>query len=102
MRVAGMEVPILGSDSIKWIDITVPSSLNHIDNGTGNVAATFAPPTVDSASATYFDGDTPFYLIWLVCFLLYINSSTSSLLFLFFSYYFHNPTGESIRLNQML
>ncbi|XWS20630.1 hypothetical protein CRYUN_Cryun31cG0119100 [Craigia yunnanensis] len=64
MRVAAMEVPILGSDSIKWIDLTVPSSLNHIDNGTDNVAAAFAPPTVDSASATYFDGDSPFYLIW--------------------------------------
>ncbi|XVF26426.1 hypothetical protein REPUB_Repub14bG0015700 [Reevesia pubescens] len=64
MRVAGMEVPIIGSDSIKWIDLTVPSSLNHIDNGSDTVAATFAPPTVDSASATYFDGDTPFYLIW--------------------------------------
>ncbi|XP_022716344.1 nuclear pore complex protein NUP160 isoform X2 [Durio zibethinus] len=64
MRVAGMEVPIIGSDSIKWINLTVPSSLNHIDNGSNSVATTFAPPTVDSASATYFDGDSPFYLIW--------------------------------------
>ncbi|XVF86187.1 hypothetical protein PTKIN_Ptkin18bG0019900 [Pterospermum kingtungense] len=67
MRVAGMEVPIIGSDSIKWIDLTVPSSLNHFENGGNNNAAatTFSPPTVDSASATYFDdGDTAFYLIW--------------------------------------
>lgn len=60
-----MEVPITGSDSIKWIDVTVPSSLTHIENGGTNPASTFAPPTVDSASATYFDdGDTPYYLIW--------------------------------------
>ncbi|XP_017979220.1 PREDICTED: nuclear pore complex protein NUP160 [Theobroma cacao] len=64
MRVAGMEVPIIGSDSIKWIGLTVPSSLNRIDNGGNDGAATFAPPTVDSASATYFDGDSPFHLIW--------------------------------------
>lgn len=59
-----MEVPIIGSDSIKWIGLTVPSSLNRIDNGGNDGAATFAPPTVDSASATYFDGDSPFHLIW--------------------------------------
>ncbi|PPS10292.1 hypothetical protein GOBAR_AA10330 [Gossypium barbadense] len=55
--VAGTEVPVIGSDSIKWIDLTIPSSINHIDNGG------FAPPTADSASATYIDGDDSFYLI---------------------------------------
>ncbi|XP_012434287.1 nuclear pore complex protein NUP160 isoform X1 [Gossypium raimondii] len=57
MMVAGTEVPVIGSDSIKWIDLTIPSSINHIDNGG------FAPPTADSASATYIDGDDSFYLI---------------------------------------
>ncbi|OMO76186.1 Suppressor of auxin resistance [Corchorus capsularis] len=65
MKVAGMEVPIIGSDAIKWIDLTVPSSVNHIDDGSNDGGAdTFAPPTADSASATYFDGDRPFHLIW--------------------------------------
>lgn len=54
----GTEVPVIGSDSIKWIGLTIPSSINHIDNGG------FAPTTVDSASATYIDGDDSFYLIW--------------------------------------
>ncbi|KAH1083755.1 hypothetical protein J1N35_023516 [Gossypium stocksii] len=57
MMVAGTEVPVIGSDSIKWIDLTIPSSINHIDNGG------FAPPTVDSASTTYIDGDDSFHLI---------------------------------------
>ncbi|GMI73078.1 SUPPRESSOR OF AUXIN RESISTANCE1, NUCLEOPORIN 160, ARABIDOPSIS NUCLEOPORIN 160 [Hibiscus trionum] len=57
MMVAGMEVPVIGSDSIKWIDLTIPSSIFHLGDGG------FAPLTVDSASATYIDGDDPFYLI---------------------------------------
>ncbi|XVE89260.1 hypothetical protein DITRI_Ditri19aG0188900 [Diplodiscus trichospermus] len=64
MRVAGMEVPIIGSDSINWIDLTVPSSLNHIGSDSNNVAATFAFPTSDSASATFVGGDSPFHLVW--------------------------------------
>ena len=68
MKVAGMEVPIIGSDSIKWIDLPVPSSLNHIDDGSKDdgaaAASTFAPPTADYASAAHFDGEPPFYLIW--------------------------------------
>jgi nuclear pore complex protein Nup160 len=54
---AGIEVPIIGSDSVKWINISLSSSTStpHRQN--------FAPPTHDAASCSIL-GNPPTYLIW--------------------------------------
>nr|XP_011466909.1 PREDICTED: nuclear pore complex protein NUP160 isoform X2 [Fragaria vesca subsp. vesca] len=52
-----MEVPILGSDSLKWIEFPVPSDAASAS------ADTCAPLTHDCASSIAI-GDPPTYLIW--------------------------------------
>ncbi|XP_017229285.1 nuclear pore complex protein NUP160 isoform X1 [Daucus carota subsp. sativus] len=52
---AGMEVPIIGSDSVKWIQLTVTSTTPS--------QPPFAPPTEDAASCSVI-GTPPTYLIW--------------------------------------
>ncbi|XP_012074439.1 nuclear pore complex protein NUP160 isoform X1 [Jatropha curcas] len=57
---AGMEVPITGSDSIKWVELSVA------DSETVTVSATpppVAPLTEDCASCSVI-GDPPLYVIW--------------------------------------
>ncbi|KAK9093640.1 hypothetical protein Scep_025109 [Stephania cephalantha] len=56
---AGTEVPILGSDALKWLDLSVvPSSPPHHSSH-----QPFAPPTEDAASC-HIIGDPPVYLFW--------------------------------------
>ncbi|GLT27531.1 hypothetical protein SLA2020_025180 [Shorea laevis] len=57
MGPVGVEVPIIGSDSVKWIEVSVPTALNNNDSGTS-----FATQTKDYASSTHI-GDAPF-LVW--------------------------------------
>ncbi|XXG76396.1 hypothetical protein AAC387_Pa08g0756 [Persea americana] len=52
-----MEVPILGSDSTQWIELTVPSSSSP------SSSEPCAPPTENAASC-HVIGDPPSYLIW--------------------------------------
>lgn len=52
---AGMEVPIIGSDSIKWLQLTVTSTTPS--------QPPFAPPTEDAAACSVI-GTPPTYLIW--------------------------------------
>ncbi|CAJ1968562.1 unnamed protein product [Sphenostylis stenocarpa] len=56
---AGKEVPVIGSDTVRWIDLSVPSSPNI---ATINGAA--APPTTDDRASCLVIGDPPTYLIW--------------------------------------
>ena len=64
---AGKEVPIVGSDAVRWIDLSVPSSSNiaAVDDGGA------APLTTDDRASCFVIGDPPTYLIW-------FNSSLSS------------------------
>ncbi|KAL8109546.1 nuclear pore complex protein NUP160 isoform X2 [Apium graveolens] len=52
---AGMEVPIIGSDSIQWLQLTVTSTTPS--------QPPFAPPTEDAAACSII-GTPPSYLIW--------------------------------------
>ncbi|XP_027365626.1 nuclear pore complex protein NUP160 [Abrus precatorius] len=56
---AGKEVPIIGSDAVRWIDLSVPSSSNiaAVDGGA-------APPPTDDRASCFVIGDPPSYLIW--------------------------------------
>ncbi|XP_040373966.1 nuclear pore complex protein NUP160 isoform X2 [Rosa chinensis] len=58
----GMEVPILGSDSVEWIEVPILSS-NELA-ATAD-ADTCAPLTHDCASSIAI-GDPPTYLIWII------------------------------------
>lgn len=59
---AGMEVPIIGSDSVKWVEVSVPSSSSSSSSA---VAASppFAPLTEDYASSSGVK-DSSIHLIW--------------------------------------
>ncbi|VFQ84848.1 unnamed protein product [Cuscuta campestris] len=59
-HLVGMEVPIIGSDSIKWIQLSVPSSTS-IPEATAAVLPDHL--SRDTASYTVF-GDPPTYIIW--------------------------------------
>ncbi|KAD4179671.1 hypothetical protein E3N88_28262 [Mikania micrantha] len=54
---AGMEVPIIGSDSVRWFNVSVPSTT------TPPSPDPFAPPTEDASSCCSI-GDPPTYFIW--------------------------------------
>ncbi|KAL2939515.1 hypothetical protein RDABS01_033674 [Bienertia sinuspersici] len=54
----GMEVPFIGSDSIKWVEASVPDNL-----ASGSGSRSVAPPTEDCASCSVI-GTPPTYLIW--------------------------------------
>nr|GMD42356.1 nuclear pore complex protein NUP160 isoform X1 [Ipomoea batatas] len=57
---AGMEVPIIGSDAIKWIQLSVPSSAS-----TPAEAAAVLPDHLNRDTASYaVFGNPPTYLIW--------------------------------------
>lgn len=56
---AGMEVPIIGSDSVKWVEVSVPSS----SSSAVSASPPFAPLTEDYASS-YVVKDSPSHLIW--------------------------------------
>ncbi|KAA8545346.1 hypothetical protein F0562_020130 [Nyssa sinensis] len=66
---AGMEVPIIGSDSIKWLEVSIPptSSSHSLRDASDATRALppppFAPPTKDAASCSII-GNPPSYLIW--------------------------------------
>ncbi|GLT68099.1 hypothetical protein SLA2020_403590 [Shorea laevis] len=59
-----MEVPIIGSDSVKWVEVSVPSSSS---SSSAAIAASppfpLAPPTEDYASSSGVK-DSPTHLIW--------------------------------------
>lgn len=59
----GMEVPIIGSDDVKWIEVSVPSSRPPAAITVPSLSHPCAPLTKDAASC-HFIGDPPHYLIW--------------------------------------
>ncbi|KAK4566003.1 hypothetical protein RGQ29_002278 [Quercus rubra] len=66
MGLAGMEVPIIGSDSVNWVELSVsPSSSTSTSTST---SPPFAPLTVEdyssSCSIIQHHHDSPTYLIW--------------------------------------
>ncbi|KAM0016260.1 putative transcription factor WD40-like family [Helianthus debilis subsp. tardiflorus] len=56
---AGLEVPIIGSDSVRWLTVSIPCS-----SSTSTSTSAFAPPTEDAASSCCNIGDPPTYFIW--------------------------------------
>ncbi|PSS21659.1 Nuclear pore complex protein [Actinidia chinensis var. chinensis] len=62
-----MEVPIVGSDSVKWIELSLPSpspsSTAPVNGILSLPPPSYAPPTEDAASCSVI-GDPPNYLIW--------------------------------------
>ncbi|XP_024959556.1 nuclear pore complex protein NUP160 isoform X1 [Cynara cardunculus var. scolymus] len=59
---AGIEVPIIGSDSIKWFHVSVPSTSTSTSTPP-SPPEPFAPPTEDASSCCNI-GDPPTYFIW--------------------------------------
>ncbi|XP_031496549.1 nuclear pore complex protein NUP160 isoform X2 [Nymphaea colorata] len=51
-----VEVPVIGSDSVQWVDVTVPSSAED----SGEPCA----PTTENAAGYAVVGDLPVYLVW--------------------------------------
>ncbi|XP_059648344.1 nuclear pore complex protein NUP160 isoform X2 [Cornus florida] len=69
-KLDGTEVPIIGSDSVKWLEVCVPStpllpSPTAADPTPALPPPFFAPPTQDAASCSVI-GNPPTYLIWRV------------------------------------
>ncbi|KAM1120670.1 hypothetical protein ACFX19_002481 [Malus domestica] len=60
---AGMEVPIIGSDSLKWIGISAPPSDASTDADIP-AASTCVPPLTDDIASSVAIGDPPVHLIW--------------------------------------
>ncbi|KAK7277510.1 hypothetical protein RJT34_22524 [Clitoria ternatea] len=56
---AGKEVPVIGSDAVRWIDLSVPSSSDF-----AAVDGVATPPTTDDRASCFVIGDPPSYLIW--------------------------------------
>ncbi|KAL1369522.1 nuclear pore complex protein NUP160-like isoform X2 [Arachis hypogaea] len=62
---AGKEVPIIGTDVFRWIELSVPSSSSNIPTAVdGTNATTIAPPTVDDRASCFVLEDPSAYLIW--------------------------------------
>ncbi|XP_043806897.1 nuclear pore complex protein NUP160 isoform X2 [Manihot esculenta] len=59
---AGMEVPIFGSDSVKWVELSVAAD-GDSSTGYATASAPLAPLTDDCASCSVI-GDPPLYVIW--------------------------------------
>ncbi|XAR49206.1 hypothetical protein NMG60_11032316 [Bertholletia excelsa] len=59
----GMEVPIIGSDAIKWVEVSVPSTQPLATATSALPPPQLAPPTEDAASCTVI-GDPPTYFVW--------------------------------------
>lgn len=68
---AGMEVPIFGSDSVKWVELSVAAD-GDSSTGYATASAPLAPLTEDCASCSVI-GDPPLYVIWYVSFLFSIQ-----------------------------
>lgn len=60
-----MEIPLAGSDSVKWVEVSVSSSF-AANNGdtTSTVRTTCTPLTRDCHASSSVIGDPPSYLIW--------------------------------------
>ncbi|KAK1303809.1 hypothetical protein QJS10_CPB11g01906 [Acorus calamus] len=58
---AAMEVPIVGSDAVRWIEVTVPSSTS---SSPAVPSEARAPLTENASSCHLIPGDPPTYLIW--------------------------------------
>ncbi|KAL5789070.1 hypothetical protein ACOSQ2_003958 [Xanthoceras sorbifolium] len=56
-RLAGTEVPIIGSDSVKWIELSISSSY-------GNNDWTAVAPLTEDCASCFVVGDPCVYLIW--------------------------------------
>ncbi|XP_021721051.1 nuclear pore complex protein NUP160-like isoform X2 [Chenopodium quinoa] len=57
----GMEVPFINSDSIKWVEASVPDC-----HASSSSSRSIAPPTEDCASCSVI-GSPPTYLVWRMC-----------------------------------
>lgn len=64
----GMEVPFIGSDSVKWVEASVPDTF-----ASASGLRSVAPPTEDCASCSII-GTPPTYLIWYFLYLLSLMS----------------------------
>ncbi|XP_031391658.1 nuclear pore complex protein NUP160 [Punica granatum] len=68
VKLVGTEVPIPGSDSVNWIELTVPSSVSAAAPAAVSSAASaresFAPPTEDRASCSVIGDPIQSYFIW--------------------------------------
>ncbi|BBH02752.1 SUPPRESSOR OF AUXIN RESISTANCE1 [Prunus dulcis] len=62
----GMEVPVIGSDSLKWIEVSVPSSSSGPSDASAfaSADASCVPPVTDDCASSIAIGDPPTYLIW--------------------------------------
>ncbi|OIW01601.1 hypothetical protein TanjilG_08782 [Lupinus angustifolius] len=58
---AGKEVPITGSDAVRWIELSIPSSPNTAVDGGG---APLAPPTTDDRASCFVTDNPASYLLW--------------------------------------
>ncbi|CAN1178565.1 Nuclear pore complex protein NUP160 [Linum perenne] len=54
----GVEVPIIGSDSVKWLDLSVPPSFSR------STSLPQFPPLTDDCASCCTVGDPPLYFIW--------------------------------------
>lgn len=64
-------MPILGSDSVKWIEVTIPSSFAATADA--DIPSTCTPLSHDCASSIAI-GDPPTYLIWYFLILFLISN----------------------------
>ncbi|CAN1336369.1 Nuclear pore complex protein NUP160 [Linum perenne] len=62
----GVEVPIIGSDSVKWLDLSVPPSFSRSGNVVSSSATSLPqfPPLTDDCASCCTVGDPPLYFIW--------------------------------------
>ncbi|XP_043712861.1 nuclear pore complex protein NUP160 isoform X2 [Telopea speciosissima] len=60
---AGMEVPLIGSNDVKWIEVSVPSSYLPAATAVVSSSQPCAPLTKDAASC-HIIGDSSQYIIW--------------------------------------
>lgn len=75
---AGVEVPVLGSDKLQWIELAVPSSaasLSAPQVSFQSVSDTALAPRDAAGCHAVEEGETKSYLIWLLHFLPFAQLS---------------------------
>jgi nuclear pore complex protein Nup160 len=75
-RIVGAEVPIPGSDKLRWIDLTIPSS-SAAAPASPSDPFVCVPPRAASGCHIIPSGDSQYYLSWYV---LGFSSLSSSIL----------------------
>jgi nuclear pore complex protein Nup160 len=62
-KIAGTEVPIPGSDRVRWIELTVPSTPSPSPEGDSDPFV-LVPPRAASGFHVVYSGDSQCYLAW--------------------------------------